>query len=98
MIHKIGSPGKIIPKPGKHQEKAAENPEEFKNTLKGFLQDVNLMQGEAREATEAFLRGDITDIHQVTIATEKARVSLELLLEIRNKMMESYQEIMRMQV
>ncbi|HFE65551.1 flagellar hook-basal body complex protein FliE [candidate division KSB1 bacterium 4484_188] len=98
MIHKIGSPNSIIPKPGNQQEKAAENPEEFKSTLKGFLQDVNQMQGEAREATEAFLRGDITDIHQVTIATEKARVSLELLLEIRNKMMESYQEIMRMQV
>ncbi len=70
----------------------------FRETLKEAIQDVNQLQVEASEATEAFLRGEITDLHDVTIAMEKARVSLELMLEVRNKLVEAYQEIMRMQM
>ncbi len=96
MIHKI-HPESILPNTPDIQEKTPKS-SGFKETLKEFISDVNDMQQEADETANAFLRGEITDLHQVTLAVEKARVSLELLLEIRNKMMESYQEIMRMQV
>ncbi|NOX36604.1 MAG: flagellar hook-basal body complex protein FliE [Calditrichaeota bacterium] len=70
----------------------------FKDTLKEALQEINELQQDAGETTERFLRGEITDLHQVMIAVEKARVGLELMLEIRNKMVEAYKEIMRMQM
>ena len=79
-------------------EKNQEADKNFKSTLNEFLQDVNEIQKDADSATESFLNGEVTDIHQVTIAAQKARVSLELLLNIRNKLLESYQEIMRMQI
>ncbi|GAB4337345.1 MAG: flagellar hook-basal body complex protein FliE [Calditrichia bacterium] len=98
MIRKIQA--EHLPKEirGDVKDLSQKDAEQFKATLKGFIEDVNEMQGEAKETAEAFVRGEITDLHQVTIATQKARVSLELLLEIRNKVLESYQEIMRMQL
>lgn len=71
---------------------------DFADTLKEAIQGVNALQKESAETTELFINGEITDVHQVTLSMEKARVGLELLLEIRNKMLEGYQEIMRMQL
>ncbi len=96
MIQKI-NPQSVLPNTRDILEKTPKSTS-FKETLKEFINDVNEMQQNADETANAFLRGEITDLHQVTLAVEKARVSLELLLQIRNKVMESYQEIMRMQV
>jgi flagellar hook-basal body complex protein FliE len=71
---------------------------DFADTLKEAIQGVNALQKESAETTEMFINGEISDMHQVTLSMEKARVGLELLLEIRNKMLEGYQEIMRMQL
>jgi len=97
MIPKING-NKLLNGLNPSTEKQPENSEKFENTLKNFLSDVNEMQAESQDTAESFLRGEVTDLHQVTLAAQKARLSLELMLEIRNKMMESYQEIMRMQV
>lgn len=70
----------------------------FGETLSKFLNDVNTLQKQAEEATQKAVIGEIQDIHQVTIAAQKAAISLQLTAEIRNKILESYQEIMRMQV
>ncbi len=70
----------------------------FKDTLKEAIQQINTLQEEAGEMTRQFVTGEVTDLHQVMVATEKARVALELMLEIRNKMVDAYKEIMRMQV
>ena len=70
----------------------------FGETLSKFLDDVNTLQKQAGEVTQKAITGEIQDIHRVTIAAQKAAISLQLTAEIRNKIMESYQEIMRMQV
>ncbi|RKY86908.1 flagellar hook-basal body complex protein FliE, partial [candidate division KSB1 bacterium] len=44
------------------------------------------------------LTGEIKDVHDVMVAVEKANTSFELMMEIRNKMLDAYREIMRMQV
>jgi len=44
------------------------------------------------------LAGETTDVHDVMIATEEAGLAFNLMVEIRNKLVESYQELMRMQV
>jgi flagellar hook-basal body complex protein FliE len=72
--------------------------ENFKDTLSKFVQSVNDLQTKAADTETSFLKGDITDVHQVMISVEEASVAFELLMEIRNKLLDSYQQIIRMSV
>lgn len=72
--------------------------ETFQETLNGFIKNVNELQGEAGRSIERLLTGEIKDVHDVMIAVEKAGTSFELMMEIRNKMIEAYHEVLRMQV
>lgn len=70
----------------------------FSETLSQAVRDVNALQGEAGKAIERMVSGEATDMHEVMIAVEKAKTSFELLMEIRNKTIDAYKELMRMQV
>lgn len=70
----------------------------FGEVLSRALDDVNKAQLKADETTKKFLTGEIQDIHQVTIAAEEARIMMQLAVEVRNKVVEAYQEMSRMQV
>jgi flagellar hook-basal body complex protein FliE len=70
--------------------------EGFGDLLKQMVNDVNELQHKAADKEKQFLRGEITDVHQVMIAAEEASVAFSLLMEIRNKLLDSYKEIMRM--
>lgn len=70
----------------------------FSEILKNALSDVNNAQHEAAEATQQMLSGETQDIEAVMIALEKANVSLNMMLEVRNKILEAYQEVMRTQL
>ncbi len=70
----------------------------FGETLNQAIADVNSLQSEAGKAVEKMVSGEATDLHEVMIAVEKARTSFDLLMEIRNKTIDVYREIMRMQV
>jgi len=70
----------------------------FVETLRAFVQEVNTLQQEAGEYTEWLLKGEPVELHDVMIAAEKARTSFLLLLELRNKAIELYREVLRMQV
>jgi flagellar hook-basal body complex protein FliE len=101
-IASLGLP-REIPLPGKGKFLEAPKQDEpkrntFGDTLKEFIQDVDQLQKNADLQVERFATGDLKDIHEVMIAAQKANISLQLLVEIRNKMMESYRELMRMQV
>lgn len=69
--------------------------ESFGDTLSNFIGGVNKMQLEAGEKTQLFATGQIQDIHEVMAAVEEASISMALLLEIRKKALEGYQELMR---
>ena len=69
----------------------------FADILKDFCQSVNTQINTADRKIEAFANGQPMDIHEVVIATEKADISLQFLIQIRNKLLEGYQEIMRLQ-
>ena len=71
---------------------------EFLGLVQGFLGDVNHLQAQSGNALKAFVAGEITDLHQVMVAGQEAGVALDLMIEIRNRVMEAYQEIMRIQV
>ncbi|KRQ87061.1 Flagellar hook-basal body complex protein FliE [Caloramator mitchellensis] len=70
----------------------------FENFLKDALDKVNEKQIEAEKATMDLVTGQAQDIHQVMITTEEARLTLELAVQIRNKLVDAYQELMRMQI
>jgi len=70
----------------------------FKDILIDALNNVNTLEQESAKMTEDFIAGRTDDIHSVLIASEKATISLQFIMEVRNKVMEAYQEIMRMQI
>lgn len=70
----------------------------FPQVLKEMVNDTNDLQHAAAMIAEKFALGEVTDIHEVMIAAEEAGVALELVMEIRNKLIEAYQELMRMPV
>ncbi|MDP4143296.1 MAG: flagellar hook-basal body complex protein FliE [Bacillota bacterium] len=71
---------------------------DFLSTLKSKLDAVNDQQLNAEDQTQQFIKGDGPDIHQVMIATEEAKMSLELAVQMRNKLVDAYQELNRMQL
>lgn len=68
----------------------------FQDMFNGFLKDVNEMQHKADQSVQKMMAGEIKDVHQVMLAVGEAKVAFNLLLEIRNKTMDAYQEILRM--
>jgi flagellar hook-basal body complex protein FliE len=70
----------------------------FSDILKNAIGSVNNVQLEAGQVREKVLRGEIKDLDETMIAMQKASVSLNIMLEVRNKILEAYQEVMRTQV
>lgn len=71
---------------------------DFSALLKDAISDVNDAQLEADSAVEEVLNGEVNNIHDTMAALQKADVSLKLMMEVRNKLLEAYQEVMRTQV
>jgi flagellar hook-basal body complex protein FliE len=72
---------------------------DFSNLLKQSIDTVNKNQKTAGQLTEKFQAGDPdTNLAQVMIALQKSSVSFEAMKQVRNKLVDAYQEIMRMQV
>ncbi len=68
----------------------------FGEMLTGFLTDVNHMQNYADQSIQKVMSGEIKDVHQVMLAMGEAKVAFNLMLEIRNKTLEAYNELIRM--
>jgi flagellar hook-basal body complex protein FliE len=86
-----GSPGKL--REGGQAERGS-----FGDLVKEFTADVNNLQFEAGHAIDQMVTGEAADVHQVMVAVEQAGIALDLMLEVRNRVMEGYQELIRMQV
>lgn len=71
---------------------------DFKKLLVDALEKVNQDQLNAEKMDQQFMLGEIDNIHDVMIASQKAEVSLTFAVEVRNKIVEAYKEIMRIQM
>ena len=70
----------------------------FADSLKTALEGVNATQTKASDISEAYERGEVTDIAKVMLARQEAGVAFEATLQVRNKLLSAYQDIMRMGV
>jgi len=70
----------------------------FGNLLGQMVNEVGAKQAAAGDAVSGVLSGQNVSLHQAMIAMQEANVSFQLMVEVRNKLLESYQELMRMQI
>jgi len=70
----------------------------FQKILKGLIDEVNQLQKDADESIQKLVTGQIDSVHQVMMAVEEANIAFQLMMEIRNKLIDTYQQIMRMQI
>lgn len=96
-ISRINS--KFMDLPGLSDEKSNDNGiESFKSLLNDKLNEVNQQQVDSENATEDFINGKDIDIHQVMLSAEEAKMSIEMAVQVRNKIVEAYQQINSMQL
>ena len=76
----------------------AGNDGSFATLLQQSLDQVNGLQHDADAAARGFALGQAPSVHSTMIAMEKADIALRLTMKIRNKVVEAYQDVMRMQV
>ena len=70
----------------------------FGGTLGGLVSEVNQVQVDASDAIQRFATGGGENLHEVMIAVSKAELSFKFLMEARNKLVNAYQEVMKMQL
>lgn len=62
------------------------------------MQEVNALQKDADLAINALATGDSQNVHEAMLAVSKADLAFRMTMQVRNKIVEAYQEVMRMQV
>lgn len=70
----------------------------FKEVLAKSLEEVNQLQNTADQKIQKWATGEIPNVDEVMVAVAEANMAFELTMEVRNRIIEAYQEIMRMQV
>jgi len=70
----------------------------FTDTLKDALESVNATQQKSSAISEAYEKGEVVDVAKVMLARQEAGVAFEATLQVRNKLLNAYQDIMRMGV
>jgi flagellar hook-basal body complex protein FliE len=70
----------------------------FADVLKESIEKVNSIQSEADQAIKGLSTGQVNNIHETMIAIEKANLSFNMMVQVRNKLVSAYEEIMRTQV
>jgi flagellar hook-basal body complex protein FliE len=71
---------------------------EFKNVLQGAIDQVELSRSDANQSVRNFLSGDGEDLHSTVLAVQRADLEFDMLMQVRNKVVSAYQEVMRMQM
>jgi flagellar hook-basal body complex protein FliE len=78
--------------------RGTDEPGPFARLIRGVLASANAQEAQADRAVQDFALGKTENVHDVMLAVAKADITFRLLLEIRNRLTEALQEIMRMQV
>jgi flagellar hook-basal body complex protein FliE len=76
----------------------ASQPGAFQSVLEGTIQSLESLNRAAADSAEKFLTGQNEELHTTILATERASLAFDLGLQVRNKVVDAYQEVMRMQL
>jgi flagellar hook-basal body complex protein FliE len=87
----------MLPAPGEGPLRP-KGPGGFDNILNDAIQKVEQFQRTAGQSVESFLSGESEDLHRTVMDTQRAELALELFSQVRNKVVQAYQEVMRMQM
>lgn len=79
-------------------DKTTESQKSFGSLFSEMLKQVENTEKTADDQAKKMMLGEVDNVHQVTIASEQAKLTLELAVQVRNKIIDAYQEIMRMQI
>lgn len=71
---------------------------DFRDLLSSSIASVEQQQQQATTAANNFLTGDSDDLHTAALSAQRAELSLQLFMQVRNKVVNAYQEVMRMQM
>jgi flagellar hook-basal body complex protein FliE len=83
--------------PAEYERPGAAAQGDFVQSLRNAMDQVESLHGAAEEKVTAVMNGEGSDVHSAMIAVEKADLSFQLMMQVRNKIVEAYQEISRMQ-
>lgn len=98
-IKSIGGLTQKLPGISTDKSNEVESPfKQFYDAAIGTVNEANTLQKEADQMSLDFALGKIDSIHEVTIAQEKASIALQYTVQLRDRIMDAYNEIMRMQV
>ena len=75
---------------------AAGGQSDFADTLREGMRQVEQLHGDAQQKTQDLLGGNGQDLHSAMIAVQKAELSFQLMMQVRNKIVQAYQEVARM--
>ena len=90
-------PADITPPSAPASAQVGGGPDDFLNTLQQSMDAVEGAQGEAQTQVAQLLNGKGADLHSAMIAVEKADLSFQLMMQVRNKIVQAYQQISNMQ-
>ncbi len=71
---------------------------DFGSVLQGAIAQVEGARSDANQSVQNFLSGDGEDLHSTVLAVQRANLEFDLLMQVRNKVVSAYQEVMRMQI
>lgn len=106
MSSHIGNINRLVPglldrldasRSAKNQSEV-ENKSSFTELFSNLLSSVDGLQKDASQIQEALMVGEPVELHQVMIKAQEAGIAMDLLLEIRNKLLTAYNELMRMPI
>jgi len=78
--------------------RAVGQPGQFQSVLSGAIDSLESLQRNAADSVQKFLTGENEELHTTILATQKAELAFELGLQVRNKVVDAYQEVMKMQM
>jgi flagellar hook-basal body complex protein FliE len=97
MINNSISPVRILPAELGAARARPTDASKFMDTLRQTMDQVQSAQSDAQGQVAELLNGNGADLHRAMIAVEKADLSFQLMMQVRNKIVSAYQEISRMQ-
>jgi len=98
-VNPLGFPNPVINnKPSEIKPVQELNGPTFGEVLQDAIQQVSDIQMDAGTEVQKFMSGEVKDIHTAMVAVQKAEVSFQMMMQVRNKLVTAYQEIMRMPV